>query len=393
MKNHIMHFDKTITSWDEAIPLGNGVIGCLIWGPSSALRLSIDRCDLWDTADAPKISEEYSYKNLVKLSRERNEKEIERIFDTPYSRPRPTKLPAGRIELDFGCYKNIESKLSINDAEAEIIIDDIKLTAFLDANSEVGFFKTNKKYEVKVVNPEFGILGDEEINDPAFKTEQELSSAQIGNMQNLKYEAPTKTTYSYNGINYSFFTQKTSDVMTYGLFIGYTEVVDGYLCAFTVQKGLNSKSLLDKATKIIQNALSDGYEKRLDNHKKWWASYFNESYISLDDEFSEYNWYLGNYFLASCSKKGYFPMALQGVWTADNGKLPPWKGDYHHNLNTQLSYLSYMKANHIPQGECFIDYLLSLENKAETFAKEFYGVPEGLCLPSVMDIEGNALGG
>jgi alpha-L-fucosidase 2 len=86
-------------------------------------------------------------------------------------------------------------------------------------------------------------------------------------------------------------------------------------------------------------------------------------------------------------------MALQGVWTADNGKLPPWKGDYHHNLNTQISYVSYMKSNHIPEGECFVDYLLSLEAKAEDFARRFYGIDEGLCLPSVMDIEGNALGG
>jgi len=27
-------------------------------------------------------------------------------------------------------------------------------------------------------------------------------------------------------------------------------------------------------------------------------------------------------------------MLLQGVWTAGEGKLPPWKGDYHHGLNT-----------------------------------------------------------
>ena len=100
-----MHFDKTIASWDEAIPLGNGAIGCLIWGKSDALRLSLDRCDLWDTADSPKINDEYCYKNLVKLARERNEKEIERIFDEPYSRPRPTKLPAGKIIINCGKYE------------------------------------------------------------------------------------------------------------------------------------------------------------------------------------------------------------------------------------------------------------------------------------------------
>jgi alpha-L-fucosidase 2 len=31
-------------------------------------------------------------------------------------------------------------------------------------------------------------------------------------------------------------------------------------------------------------------------------------------------------------------MPLQGVWTADAGGLPPWKGDYHNDLNTQMTY-------------------------------------------------------
>ena len=31
------------------------------------------------------------------------------------------------------------------------------------------------------------------------------------------------------------------------------------------------------------------------------------------------------------------PMPLQGVWTADAGSLPPWKGDYHNDLNTQMT--------------------------------------------------------
>ena len=50
-------------------------------------------------------------------------------------------------------------------------------------------------------------------------------------------------------------------------------------------------------------------------------------------------------------------MPLQGVWTADDGGLPPWKGDYHHDLNTQMSYWHYLKANHIEEGESFIDFL------------------------------------
>lgn len=96
--------------------------------------------------------------------------------------------------------------------------------------------------------------------------------------------------------------------------------------------------------------------------------------------------------LAATSRKGHYPMSLQGVWTADNGCLPPWKGDYHHDLNTQMSYTSYLKANLLSEGESYLDFLLGLEEAGKKFAQNFYNA-KGLCLPSVMDIKGHALGG
>ncbi|MEI6579883.1 MAG: hypothetical protein WCN92_10550, partial [Eubacteriales bacterium] len=151
-------------------------------------------------------------------------------------------------------------------------------------------------------------------------------------------------------------------------------------------------AITEGSINLICNALEQGYEKNLTEHKAWWESFWDKSFIELDDKFFEKNWYLGNYLLGSCSRKGSYPMPLQGVWTADDGQLPPWKGDYHHDLNTELCYYSYLKANHIDEGASFIDYLLSLSGKAKDFAQAFFGA-DGICLPSVMDIEGNALGG
>lgn len=80
------------------------------------------------------------------------------------------------------------------------------------------------------------------------------------------------------------------------------------------------------------------------------------------------------------------------MWTADNGALPPWKGDYHHDLNTQMSYCHFFKANHLPEGESFVDFLWNMRDVGRDFARSFYGT-EGLCLPSVMGLDGTPLGG
>lgn len=85
-------------------------------------------------------------------------------------------------------------------------------------------------------------------------------------------------------------------------------------------------------------------------------------------------------------------MPLQGVWTADDGNLPPWKGDYHNDLNTQLSYTHFYKANHLEEGESFLDFLWKSRNAGRRFAQRFYGT-EGICLPGVMSIDGQPLGG
>ena len=37
-----------IATWDEAVPLGNGMTGGLLWGEGRVLKLSLDRADLWD---------------------------------------------------------------------------------------------------------------------------------------------------------------------------------------------------------------------------------------------------------------------------------------------------------------------------------------------------------
>ena len=43
-----------IKTWDEALPLGNGLLGGLLWGSGSSLRLSLDHGDLWDNRIHPR---------------------------------------------------------------------------------------------------------------------------------------------------------------------------------------------------------------------------------------------------------------------------------------------------------------------------------------------------
>lgn len=70
-----LHFNNTIKNWDEAVPLGNGQLGCLIWDSSDKLRFTLDRSDLWDCSNPPENQKNFSYADIIN-SVKRRKKEI-----------------------------------------------------------------------------------------------------------------------------------------------------------------------------------------------------------------------------------------------------------------------------------------------------------------------------
>jgi alpha-L-fucosidase 2 len=112
----------------------------------------------------------------------------------------------------------------------------------------------------------------------------------------------------------------------------------------------------------------------------------------LPDPALQRHYDMARYFYGAASRRGSPPIQLQGIWTADEGKLPPWKGEYANNLNTQVTYWPYLAADHLEEGLCLLDFLWNLLPRARQFAKAFYGAP-GACLCGAMAVDGQPLGG
>ena len=379
-----LQFEESIKRWYEALPLGNGLLGALLWGESQSFRLSIDRGDLWDTTPIPEVnSPEFTYREMVRLARLGDEEGIRRIFDAPYNHPVPTKLPAGKLLLELLPDAAICSRLRLDRAEAEVTFSwgDQKavLRSFLHAAEPAGFLLLEGAgCTLRVENPAFGRNGSAGDGVPSIsRSLEQLSYPEARQIQDDVFTG---------------FVQELSDGSSYGILAASRVQKDRTEIVYTVGFSEDGENWLDSCRERLSRLLEQGYENCFRAHQSWWAEYWRRSGVSLPDSFFEKNWYLNHYLLGSCSRKGYPPMPLQGVWTADNGELPPWKGDYHQDLNTQLSYYSYLKANHLEEGESFLDFLWSHCDTARAFARRFYG-STGLCLPSVMTLHGEALGG
>ncbi|MEO7214917.1 glycoside hydrolase family 95 protein [Mucilaginibacter sp.] len=78
----------------------------------------------------------------------------------------------------------------------------------------------------------------------------------------------------------------------------------------------------------------------------------------------------GRYLLIGSSRKGGLPANLQGLW--NNSNNPPWRSDYHSNINIQMNYWLAEPTN---LSEChfpYLDYINSQRAvKTESTAKEY----------------------
>lgn len=373
IKKYGLNFKKSITRWDEALPLGNGCIGSLIYG-AGPIIFSVDRIDLWDERQNPTImTKEYNYENLVKYATgdDKAWQEKIRIFESAHT-DYPSKLSAGRILFDFGkSTENIDSKLDISTAEAQLSIngnDDKKvIKSFICATENVGVVKVEGDFKLEVIAPKY------------FCAQHEKA---LGYPETENYEED----------EYFYYIQKTCTDYSFGVFVLVKDCDDHKEVYYTVTTTDESKDIVSYAKDKLKSLSEKGCDTLFLSHKKWWKKYWQKSTVEICDEEIERLYYRSWYLFASTSRENGYPMPLQGVWTADEDSIPPWHGDYHHDTNTQLSYQGYLKANRIREGKVFVDYIWNLRNTFKKFAKDFYGI-DGYIIPGTSTLKGQAVGG
>src|ERR1039458_9828059 len=93
-----------IKTWDEAIPLGNGLLGGLVWGEGNVLRLSLDRGDLWDERPSQRhvaLHDRFNWATMQRLVAEDRMAEFNDIFDSNYDLR--SGRPVGRAPIPTPC--------------------------------------------------------------------------------------------------------------------------------------------------------------------------------------------------------------------------------------------------------------------------------------------------
>lgn len=106
-----------------------------------------------------------------------------------------------------------------------------------------------------------------------------------------------------------------------------------------------------------------------------------------DPDLEETLYQYARYLIISCSRPGNLPANLQGLWNHSN--WPPWRCDYHTDVNVQMNYWFVDQAN---LSECFLplaEWVHSIREVRREATKEEFGV-RGWATRSMNNIFGGA---
>jgi len=374
---HNLVFDSLAKRWDEAMPLGNGMLGALIWQKEDKLRISLDRADLWDERKAVDLSK-FNFKWVQQQVAKNEYDTVHRLGDDPYeSFPYPTKIPAGALEFDILKLGKIKAvTLDIATALCTVeFVNGVRFNNYIHATNNTGYFGFENLSSPDII-PELMI--------PSYTDATNDASGNSVEGQGLKRLGYAKgiVTKTKNRILYH---QPTTKNNYYEILVQW-QLLPGnrYIGQWTITNNKPASLQLLSAT---AKEPTDW-----DTHAKWWSTYWSQSSISIPDELLEKQYYLEMYKLGCVARKGAPAITLQAIWTADNGSLPPWKGDFHHDLNTQLSYWPSYTGNHLQEATTYTDWLWAVRAENKKFTKQYFEV-DGLDVPGVTTITGKAMGG
>ncbi|WP_215225098.1 glycosyl hydrolase family 95 catalytic domain-containing protein [Echinicola shivajiensis] len=377
---HDLVFDSIPHVWDEGIPLGNAFIGALIWQKDTKLRMSLDRVDLWDMRPMENIqSKKFSFKWVYDKVMEDDYKSVQDAFDAPYdNNPAPSKIPGAALEFNLEKMGKVQDiGLHLDNAVCQVQWENgANMQTFVHANKNVGWFVVtgaDASFVPELIPPVYEKPADKD-DGPVTG----LSLSRLGYQQGAVTKTGNKMVYKQKGWG-DFYYQAA---------VKWKQEGDRMIGVWALTSSMDDENASD----MVDEALASQWNKAKTAHTNWWKEYWSHSSINIPDQLLEKQYYNEMYKFGSATRYDSYPISLQAVWTADNGKLPPWKGDYHHDLNTQLSYWPTYTGNQLKAGMGYLNTLWNQRSVHKKYTKDFYGT-SGLNVPGVATLTGEPMGG
>jgi alpha-L-fucosidase 2 len=387
-------FNHPASSWNEALPVGNGRLGAMIFGGVENEHIELNESSVW-TGEPRWDANPDALKTLPKVRqllfqgkyKEAEELAQKKILGMKPQNPAATYQALGDIYLDFGPQRNLSNyrrDLNIENSIASVTYTSNQTNyireIFSSAPDQALVIRLSAD---KAASISFTIRLSRQGDKATIKaTGNEIDmNEHAGNGTGVKMFSRLKLVTDGGTINTSeksIGVQKANSVTIY--LTAATDYFGGDPAGITRTQ---IDSVVNRQYRAVRKDHITDYQsffKRVDlDLGSSDGNYFTTDarIVAMqngydDPDLIELYYQFGRYLLISCSRPGGLPANLQGIWA--DGLNPPWSADYHININIQMNYWPSEITNLGELQLPFIDFIDALRPDARRTAREVYGM-------------------
>ena len=418
--NNTLWYAQPASKWMQALPVGNGRLGAMVFGDPQKERIQLNEDSMWsggpdwgDSKGTPEdlkkirelikngkehkadklIVEKFSYKSVKRSHQTMGDLFINFQKDKKIENyKRSLDMDKALVEVSYTSEGNNYSERVFSSAVDDVLVIELSTSAKdgLNFNLQLSRPKDKEHATVSISNPvnnEISMIG---------------MATQYGG---LKYSKPFPIDYGVKfetllkvKNNSGTVTSKNGELVLRGVKKATIFIVGNTSFYHKDFKQKNKETLA-----LLKNMSFESLLKRhiTDYQKLYKRVDFDLGGHALDafaidvrlkkiragendpDMIAKLFQY-GRYLLISSSRPGTNPANLQGIWNKDIEA--PWNADYHLNINLQMNYWPAEVTNLSELHEPFFDLLDRVEKRGEITAKKQYGIDRGAVIHHATDL-------
>ena len=409
-------------TWTEALPLGNGRLGAMVFGGVTEEQIQLNEATLWTGGPARTNVNPDAYKNLQlvrdALLKEENygkaydlTKKIQGYYSEsylpladlvirqPFSDASPSAyyrdlnisdaISTTRFTIDGTEY----TRQVISSAPDQVIVIHFTASKPGHLNFTVGIKSQLKSQEYVISNTIIGLKGKAPSHaDPSYvRSDNPITESDTAGCRGMRFQGLVKAVSKDGTISTDtsgIVVQNATDVL---VFVSAATSFNGFdKCPDSQGKDENKL-----AVQYLIKASAKSWQDLLNSHLADFHQYFNRVAFSLalppdngnaslptnerllgytegakDPSLETLYFQYGRYLLISCSRVEGVPANLQGIWNHE--MRPPWSSNYTTNINVQMNYWPAEPTNLTEMHQPLLGFIKNASVAGQVTAREFY---------------------
>lgn len=424
VSRYILWYDTAAREWTEALPVGNGRIGGMLFGRTDNERLQVNEESLWGGSHIPN-NNPGALENLPKIRQLILDDRITEAFDLAQEHiaGKPGSLRSYQVLSDIFFHFH-DSNTTIINYKRELNLETGITSVSYQRNGIFVSYElfASAPHDVMVLYMKSSAKGPLDMR-VQMKREKDADITAAGNSiimtgQVLDQDDPG---LGPGGANMKFYAKLITEDYNGNISVRGNELVltGGTQATFLFSaatdyniQGLNFDRSIDPAQKcedLLQAAGSLSFNTLKKRHLEDHSAMFNRVSFSLgenhvpdtlptdkrlerfktgadDPELITTYFQLGRYLLMGSSRHpAQLPANLQGIW--NEFLWAPWGADYHVNINLQMNYWPAEVCNLSETTAPLINFVSEVTVPGSVTAREMYGA-KGWTMHHTTDVFG-----